>query len=68
VRETEIKKESADAESEVLIQSHNLLIPAQRKKLIKALEAQMSEYAEMLRFEEAAAIRDKIEEIKKLGN
>jgi len=68
VRETEIKKESAETESEILVQSHNLLIPAQRKKLIKALEAQMTEYAETLRFEEAAAIRDKIEEIKKLGD
>lgn len=67
-RQTEIKKEAAGTESAVLVNSFNLLIPAERKKLIKALERQMGEYAEMLRFEEAATIRDKIEEIRKMGN
>ena len=38
------------------------------KKLIKKLEAQMAEYADMLLFEEAAVIRDKIEEIKRIGS
>jgi excinuclease ABC subunit B len=68
VRETELKKESADAETSVLINSFNLLVPSERKKLIKELEKQMTEYAEMLRYEEAAEIRDKIAEIKKMGN
>ena len=44
-----------------------ILNPADRKKLIKKLEAQMAEYADMLLFEEAAVVRDKIEEIKRLG-
>jgi len=67
VRENELKKEAAETESDVLINSFNLLIPAERKKLIKQLEKQMAEYAELLQFEEAAAIRDRIAEIKKMG-
>ena len=66
-RETELKKEAAETESGVLINSFNLLIPTERKKLVKELEKQMAEYAETLRFEEAATIRDRIAEIKKMG-
>lgn len=66
-RENEIKKEAAIAETEPIISSFNILNPADRKKLIKKLEAQMAEYADMLMFEEAAVIRDKIEEVKRLG-
>jgi excinuclease ABC subunit B len=66
-RENEIKKEAADTESGVLINSYNLLIPQERKKLIKELEKQMAEYAELLQFEEAAVIRDRIAEIKAMG-
>lgn len=65
-RESEIKKEGADTESGVLISSFNLLIPEERKKLVKELEKQMAEYAELLQFEQAAVIRDRIEEIKKM--
>lgn len=67
VREAEIKKEAARIEAEPLVNSFNILNPADRKKLIKKLESQMAEYADMLLFEEAAVIRDKIEEIKRLG-
>lgn len=67
VRENELKKEAAETESDVLINSFNLLIPAERKKLVKVLEKQMAEYAELLQFEEAAAIRDRIAEIKRMG-
>ena len=67
-REVELKKESADTEASVLINSVNLLIPSERKKLIKMLEQQMVEYANMLQYEEAARIRDKINEIKKMGD
>jgi excinuclease ABC subunit B len=66
-RETEIKRDAAKTESDVLVNSHNLLIPADRKRLIKVLEKQMAEYAETLHFEEAAVIRDRIEEIKRMG-
>lgn len=67
-RENEIKKEAALAEVGPLINSLNILNPADRKKLIKKLEAQMAEYADMLMFEEAAVIRDKIEEVKRIGS
>ena len=67
-RENEIKKEAALAEAGPLINSLNILNPADRKKLIKKLEAQMAEYADMLMFEEAAAIRDKIEEVRRIGS
>ncbi len=65
-RQTEIKQAAATTETSVLVNSFNLLIPTERKKLIKLLEKQMSEYAEHLQFEEAATIRDKIDEIKKM--
>lgn len=67
-RENEIKKEAALAEAGPLISSLNILNPADRKKLIKKLEAQMAEYADMLMFEEAAVIRDKIEEVRRIGS
>ncbi|AIN94302.1 excinuclease ABC subunit B [Treponema putidum] len=67
-RENEIKKEAALAEAGPLINSLNILNPADRKKLIKKLEAQMAEYADMLMFEEAAVIRDKIEEVRRIGS
>ena len=66
-RENEIKKDAADTESGVLINSYNLLIPQERKKLVRELEKQMAEYAELLQFEEAAVIRDRIAEIKAMG-
>ena len=67
-RENEIKKEAVLAEAGPLINSLNILNPADRKKLIKKLEAQMAEYADMLMFEEAAVIRDKIEEVRRIGS
>ena len=67
-RENEIKKEAALAEAGPLINSLNILNPADRKKLIKKLEAQMAGYADMLMFEEAAVIRDKIEEVRRIGS
>jgi excinuclease ABC subunit B len=59
-------EEAADAASssvEVLKKSYNMLIPAQRKQLIKALENEMLEHAKNLEFEQAAAIRDEIAKI-----
>jgi len=49
---------------DVLKKSYNVLIPAQRKQLIKALENEMLEHAKNLEFEQAAAIRDEITRIK----
>ncbi|MCL2211707.1 MAG: excinuclease ABC subunit B [Treponema sp.] len=55
---------AAAASIEVLKKSYNVLIPAQRKQLIKALENEMLEHAKNLEFEQAAAIRDEIARIK----
>ncbi|MCL2805968.1 MAG: excinuclease ABC subunit B [Treponema sp.] len=49
---------------ELLRKSYNVLIPAQRKLLIKALENEMLEHAKNLEFEQAASIRDEILRIK----
>jgi excinuclease ABC subunit B len=49
---------------ETLKKSYNVLIPAQRKQLVKALENEMLEHAKKLEFEQAAAIRDEIAKIK----
>ena len=61
IEEAEI---TAKANIEVLKKSFNILIPAQRKQLIKALENEMLEHAKNLEFEQAAAIRDEIADLK----
>ena len=58
-------KENADVQLEVLKKTANLFVPAQRKKLLSALRAEMEECAERLEYESAAAIRDQILEIEK---
>jgi excinuclease ABC subunit B len=64
VRRMEEKKEEAEIEMSALKKGVNLFVPAQRKRLIKALEKQMMDHADRLEYEEAAAIRDEIEQIK----
>ena len=68
LRENETKEEAAQDEIEPLIKSYNIFDPASRKKLLKVLERQMSEFADMLMYEQAAVVRDKIQELKKIGN
>jgi len=63
-RHIEEADNSAGTTIEVLKKSYNVLIPAQRKQLIKALENEMIEHAKNLEFEQAAAIRDEIARIK----
>ena len=55
------------ASMEVLKKSYNVLIPAQRRQLVKALENEMLEHAKNLEFEQAAVIRDEIARINELG-
>jgi excinuclease ABC subunit B len=66
-RHAEEAGSAATASIEALKKSHNLLIPAQRKHLIKALENEMLEHAKNLEFEAAAAIRDEIARINEIG-
>jgi excinuclease ABC subunit B len=59
-------KLTIETDLQVLKEGYNIMIPAQRKKLIKAMEKAMLEHAKNLEFEKAAIIRDEIEEINKL--
>jgi excinuclease ABC subunit B len=67
VRHAEEEKNAASVSLEVLKRSYNVLVPAQRKQLIRALETEMLEHAKNLEFEQAALIRDEIEKIRSIG-
>ena len=58
-------KETAAIQLETLKKSANLFVAKERKKLIEALKKEMSDCAERLEYEQAAAIRDQIYEIEK---
>ncbi len=65
------KEEKVDAtldEVSLLRKTHNMLIPEQRKSLVKALEQRMLEHAKNLEFEEAALLRDEIARVKAGGD
>ncbi len=66
-RRSEEKRGTEMINLEVLEKSFNLMIPRDRKALLKALEAQMLEHAKNLEFEEAAVVRDEIARIRGLG-
>jgi excinuclease ABC subunit B len=66
-RHLEEDRDAALSSIEVLKKSYNVLVPAQRKQLVRALETEMLEHAKRLEFEQAAALRDEIERIKDLG-
>jgi excinuclease ABC subunit B len=63
-RHAEEQQDAAANTVEVLKKSYNVLIPAQRKQLIRALEGEMLEHAKNLEYEMAAAIRDEIAKVK----
>ncbi|MDR2633312.1 MAG: excinuclease ABC subunit B [Treponema sp.] len=67
VRHAAEEKDAAILSIEVLKKSYNLLIPSQRKQLIAALNKEMLEHAKKLEFEQAAAIRDEIQQITQMG-
>ena len=54
-----------DSRDNGLINSCNLYNAGERKKLFKAMKQQMIDHADKLEFEEAASIRDLMEELKK---
>ncbi|MDR0759049.1 MAG: excinuclease ABC subunit B [Treponema sp.] len=66
-RHAEENQDAAAASIEVLKKSYNILVPAQRKLLLAALDAEMLEHAKNLEFEQAAVIRDEIQKIKAIG-
>ncbi|MBN1412586.1 MAG: excinuclease ABC subunit B [Spirochaetales bacterium] len=65
VRKKEEERQVEVLNIEILKQSYNLLIPKQRRDLMKVLEKEMLELAKNLEFEKAAVIRDEIEKLKK---
>ena len=64
IRKSEEKRQTEQQNIDIIKADFNIVIPAQRKKLIKRLEEQMLEHAKNLEFEQAAVVRDEIEELK----
>ena len=67
LRRKDEKKESEKVSIDLLKNSYNILIPDQRKKLMKALEKEMLDLAKNLEFERAAVVRDEIESLKSMN-
>ncbi len=63
-RETPTSADQHRATVEELKKKYNVLVPAQKKVLISALEKEMLELAKNLEFENAALIRDEIQKLK----
>ncbi|MDY2840802.1 MAG: excinuclease ABC subunit UvrB [Treponema sp.] len=63
VHDKEEAAETVGIDVEVIKNKANLFNPSERKKVIKALTEQMSEYAERMEYEQAAAVRDQIRDI-----
>ena len=63
-RHHEERLDEAGSEIDLLKRAHNILVPEQKKALIKAMEAQMLEHAKNLEFEQAAVLRDEIERVR----
>jgi excinuclease ABC subunit B len=63
-RHREERVDMAATEIEILKRSHNLLVPDQKKSLLRALESQMLEHAKRLEFEQAAMLRDEIDRLR----
>ena len=66
-RHKEERIDNTLGEVELLVRTHNILVPEQRRSLVKALEQRMLEHAKNLEFEEAALIRDEVARIKQGG-
>lgn len=63
VHEKDEAEENAQLDLNVLTNDTNMFSASGRKKLIKQLTQKMEEYADLMEYEKAAAIRDKIREI-----
>jgi excinuclease ABC subunit B len=68
VRKREEKRRSEEVNIEVLTRSYNVLVPKEKRQLIKALEEEMFELAKNLEFERAAVVRDEIRKIKEMSS
>lgn len=63
IHEKDDAQENAKLDVEVLTNDTNMFSAKERKKLIKQLTIKMEEYADLMEYEKAAAIRDQIREI-----
>lgn len=64
IRQKDEKQENERRTVEVIKAGYNVLVPREKKALIRVLENEMLEHAKNLEFEEAAVIRDEIEKLK----
>ena len=62
MRKREEKRSTEEMNIDVLSRSYNVLVPKEKKALIRALEEEMFELAKNLEFERAAVVRDEIKE------
>jgi excinuclease ABC subunit B len=67
VRRREEKRRTEELTIDVLSRSYNVLVPKEKKALIRALEEEMFELAKNLEFERAAVVRDEIRKIKEMS-
>ena len=67
VRKREEKRSTEEMNIDVLSRSYNVLVPKEKKALIRALEEEMFELAKNLEFERAAVVRDEIKKIKDMS-
>jgi len=65
VRKKEEKRNLEHLDLQIMEEQYNLLIPKEKKALVRALEKEMFELAKDLEFEKAAVVRDEIERLKK---
>lgn len=63
-RHREEKIEASETELDMLKRTHNVLVPEQRRSLVKEMEKLMFEHAKNLEFEQAALIRDELAKLK----
>jgi excinuclease ABC subunit B len=67
IRKKDLRKKTEMVSVDMLKNSYNLMIPKEKRELVRKLEAKMLEHAKNLEFEEAAVVRDELEKIKTGG-
>ncbi len=67
VRQKEDKRKAEAVNVDMLKNAYNILIPKEKKALIRALEKEMLELAKDLEYEKAALVRDEIDKLKNKG-
>jgi excinuclease ABC subunit B len=67
VRKRDEKRRTEEMNIDVLSRTYNVLVPKEKKALIRALEEEMFELAKNLEFERAAVVRDEIKKIKEMS-